>query len=335
MFVPAYKLAYGTKAVDTTREPRASALVELEIDLDIQTPADQCVAVFGRVGGLAPQRDEIVKIDLGYADNDGLVRVFTGAVAGIDRSLVSTRVVAFAAANGLLRTFLDRTFEATTAGGIVRQLAALAGVPIANIQEGITFPAYVIDGRRSAYRHIRALADLCGFDAYIAPDGKLVFEAFVAGHALHTFEFGKDILALDVFDRAPDSNATQAFGESPTGSAGADAWPWLTKDFSGSKGVAGSGKPLALLERSALRTSDASRIAAKAAQAARANRVRTGRLTTFGRPQIKLGDALAIRAVPETALNATFKVLAIRHRITKSGGFTTEINFRGPIGSGT
>lgn len=334
MFVPAYKLSYGSKTVDTTREPRASALVELEIDLDIETPADQCVAVFGRVGGLAPQRDESAKIDLGYADNGGLTRVFSGTVAGIDRSLLATRVVAYASANGLLRTFLDRTFEATTAGSIVRQLAGLAGVTVANVEDGISFPAYVIDGRRNAYRHIRQLADLCGFDAYIAPDGKIVFEAFAGGHALHTFDFAKDILALEIFDRPPQANATQAFGESPTGSAGADAWPWLTKDFSGSKGVAGSGSPLALLERAVLRTSDASRIAAKAAQGVLASRVRTGSLTTFGRPQIKLGDALAIRSVPEAALNATFQVRAIRHRITKAGGFTTEVRFRGPLGAG-
>jgi hypothetical protein len=55
----------------------------------------------------------------------------------------------------------------------------------------------------------------------------------------------------------------EAGGESPTGSARDDTWAWLTTDFSGSRGIAGSGKKPTLLERPALRTIDAARAAGK------------------------------------------------------------------------
>jgi hypothetical protein len=47
-----------------------------------------------------------------------------------------------------------------------------------------------------------------------------------------------------------------------------------------------------------------------------------------GRPEVQLGDAIQLRVVPDASLNKTFQVRTITHRITKRGGFTTEIGFR-------
>jgi phage protein D len=102
----------------------------------------------------------------------------------------------------------------------------------------------------------------------------------------------------------------------------------LTKDFSGSKGSVGSGASTLLLERPALRTADAARTAAEAAHAAIQRRTLRGRLLTVGHPEVKLGDAIRLREVPDSALNDTFQVRAITHRITKRGGFTTMVEFR-------
>jgi hypothetical protein len=184
-----------------------------------------------------------------------------------------------------------------------------------------------VDGRRSAYLHMHDLADLCGFDLYIDAEGQLVFKKFVGGETVHVFEFAKHIVELEVLRTPPQAGMVEAWGESPTGSQGDDAWAWLIKDFSSSKGSAGSGARL-LLERSALRTAAAARAAATAALTAIQRRALRGRLLTIGRPQVKLGDAIQLRGMADESLNKNFQVRSVTHRITKPRGFTTAIGFR-------
>ena len=107
-------------------------------------------------------------------------------------------------------------------------------------EAGNRFPAYVVDGRRSLYDHIRDLADLCGFDLYVTPEGKLVFEEFVGGQTVHVFEYGKHIIDLDIHEHEPAAKAVEAWGESPGGGQAAEAWAWLTKDFSSNMGTSPS-----------------------------------------------------------------------------------------------
>ncbi len=316
------------KVVDTTDEPKASTLVDLTVVLDMDTPADRFTLVMGQVGSFRVQKDAEVTIELGYADDGELTQVMKGTVVAAEPGLTTARVVGHSAAERLLHTFVEQTYESKTAGAIVRDLADKAGVEVGTVQDGITFPAYVIDGRRSVYHHMRDLADLCGFDLYINADGELVFEKFVGGKTVHVLEFAKHIVELDVQHTSPRAGQVEAWGESPTGSQGEDAWAWLTKDFSGTKGTDGSGDPVLLLERPALRTAAAARTAARAAHTAIQRRTLRGRLLTTGRPQVKLGDAIRLQEMPDDSLNTSFQVRGVTHRITKRGGFTTTVGFR-------
>lgn len=328
MLTPTYKLTLGQSLVDTTDEPQASTVVDLNITLDMDTPADSFILVLGQVGGLSPARDDDAKIELGYAGNCGLSQVMSGAVVTVAPNLTTIRVAGHSVAAELLRAFVDQTYENKTAGEMVRDLADQAGVNVVAAEDGIMFPAYVIDSLRSAYHHMGELADLCGFDLYINSDGELVFEKFIGGKTVHVLEYAKHILELDVQQTAPRAGKVEAWGESPTGSEGEDAWAWLTKDFSGTKGTAGADDPLLLLERPALRTADAARIAADAALSAIQRRTLRGRLLTIGRPEVKLGDAIQLRGMADSTLNTNFQVRSVMHRITKLGGFTTTIGFR-------
>ncbi len=316
------------KVVDTTDEPKASTFVDLTVTLDMDAPADSYTLVMGQVGTFRPERDGHVTIELGYADDGELTQVMTGPIISAEPGVTTMRVIGHSAAQKLLHSFVEQTYESKTAGAIVRDLADKAGVDVATAEDGITFPAYVIDGRRSFYVHMRELADLCGFDLYINADGELVFEKFVGGKTVHVLEFAKHIIELDVQHTPPRAGQVEAWGESPTGSQGEDAWAWLTKDFSGTKGTDGSGDPVLLLERPALRTAAAARTAARAAHTAIQRRTLRGRLLTTGRPQVKLGDAIRLQAMPDESLNASFQVRGVTHRITKPGGFTTTIGFR-------
>src|SRR5260370_41521293 len=239
-----------------------------------------------------------------------------GTVATVEPNLTSTKVIGFSGTSAALRTYFDYTYESKTAGAIVRDLAGKASVDVATADDGITFPAYVVDGRRSVYYHMQDLATLCGFDLYINTDGKLVFEQFGSGKTLHAFEYAKHIVALDVLQTPPLAGMVQAWGESPGGGKGENAWAWLTKDFSSSEGTAGSGAPL-LLERPELRTAKAASAAANAALTAVQRRTLRGQLRTIGRPEVALGDAIQLTGLLNDTLNKNFQVRSVRHRITQ------------------
>jgi phage protein D len=331
MLTPAYRLTIGRKLVDTTDEPQASALVDLMVALDLDTPADSFTLALGAVGGLEPARDDEATIELGYADNGGLTQVMSGSVATVEPNLTTIRVVGYSGADRLLRTFVEKTFERKTAGEIVRELADEAGVDVATAADGINFPVYVVDGRRSAYVHMRDLAGLCGFDLYLNSENELVFEKFINGKLVHVFEYSKHIIELDVLRAPPAAGRVEAWGESPTSSDGEEAAAWLTRDFTGSRGQAGSGA-LFLLERSSLRTREAARAAAEAALTEIQRRALRGKLLTIGRPEVKLGDAIRLKAMPDESLNGNYQARSVTHRITKSGGFTTTVGFRAIAG---
>ncbi|MCA9934695.1 MAG: hypothetical protein KC415_12260, partial [Anaerolineales bacterium] len=236
---PAYKLTIGDKIVDTTDEPQASTAVSLTVTLDMDTPADSFTLMLGQVGGFQPQRDDDAKIELGFSDNE-LTQVMVGSVISAQSGLTVRRVIAHSQAQKLLDSFTDQTYEARTAGQIVSDLAQQAGVDVARAEDGITFPAYVVDGRTSFHHHMRHLADLCGFDLYINSDGELVFARFLSGNAIHIFDYAKQIVELDILQTPPAAGEVQAWGESPGGAQADEAWAWLTKDFAGLKGTAGS-----------------------------------------------------------------------------------------------
>lgn len=323
---PAYRLTVGEKIVDTTDEPQASTAVSITITLDMDAPADSFALLLGQVGGFQPQRGDDARLELGFTGGT-LTQVMAGKVIDVEASLTVRRVTGHSAAAALLTSYANQTYESKTAGEIVQDLAAAAGVDVAGAQDGIRLPAYVVDGRRSFYHHMRTLAQLCGFDLYINAEGELVFEKFYSGKTRHVLDYGRHIITLDIDERPARATQVDAWGESPTSSAGDAAWGWLTKDFAASKGTAGGGDSSFLLERSVLRTADAAQTAAQAQLTHFRRRAVRGSLLTTGQPQVKLGDAIRLRGVPETRYNATFQVRSVTHRITKADGFTTRIEF--------
>jgi phage protein D len=327
LLTPAYRLIVGKNVVDTTAEPKASATTDLTIRLDIEAWPDDAALTLGQVGGIDPTLKDIATVALGYADNGGFTEVFTGLVDALRTGLLARQVTLTSGARALARLRVDQTFEGQTAGAIVRDLAGRAKVDLATIEDGITFPVYVVDSRRTALAHVRELAALSGVDAYIGSDGKLVFQAFTTGQTIHELDFAKQVLSLEV-ERDVDPDVTvHAFGESPTGSAGADSWGWLTKDFSRSEGTAGSGARPIVLENPVLRTAAAAATAASARLRAIQRRAERGTVRVPGQPGVKLGDAVRLSGVPTAALNDTFQVRRVIHRITKDGGFTTTVGF--------
>ncbi|MEZ4706877.1 MAG: hypothetical protein R3A44_06715 [Caldilineaceae bacterium] len=324
---PAYKLTLGDKIIDTTDEPQASTISGLTVTLDMDAPADSFTLIMGQVGSFRPQRQDDAAIELGFSDGE-LTQVMTGIIVNTEPGLVQRRVVGHSRAEKLLHTFVNQTYEAKTAGQIVTDLADKAGVDVASDQPGSQFQAYVVDGRRSVYHHMRELAELCGFDLYINAAGELVFEMFVGGKSIHIFKYAVQIIELEIDQTEPFVGAVQAWGESAGGTQATEDWAWLTKNFDGRKGAAGTGQPSLLLERPALRNADAAQAAAAALNTRIQRRTVRGKLLVQGQPKVKLGDAIQLQDVPDASLNQLYQVRSVTHRITKAGGFTTQIGFR-------
>ena len=327
LLTPAYRLSIGHHVADTTVEPRASALTDLAVTMDIEAWPDSAALTLGQVGGIDAALEDTAAVELGYTENGGFVRVFTGLVEAVRTGLLTRQVTLTSAARALTRLRVDQTYEGQTAGQIVRDLAGRANIALGTVDDGIAFPSYVVDARRTALAHIRELASLSGVEAYIDSDGKLVFQAFTTGQTVHDVDFAKQILTLEV-DRVAEADVTvHAWGESPTGTAGSDAWGWLTKDFSSSEGTAGSGPKPIFVEKPALRTAAAAATAAAARLRAVQRRAVHGVVTMLGRPEVKLGDAVRLREVPTASLNASYQVRQVSHRVLKADGFTTTVRF--------
>ncbi|MEZ5401865.1 MAG: hypothetical protein R2729_19480 [Bryobacteraceae bacterium] len=329
LLTPAYQIVIADRKVNTVEEPRASTVDLLMVELDMNTPADSVELHLGNVGGLRPERDDDATIELGYVDDESLTLVFTGKVVCAEPNLHSTRVVALSPAQALLESRMEQTFEFKTAGEIVEELAGAAGVTVAQAEAGTLFPAWVVDGRKSLYAHMRDIADTVGYDLFFNPSGELVFRRTIFSTRLHVYDWAKQIIELELRQCRPDAESVEAWGESPGTGRGENAWAWLSKDTSGSKGTAGSGSPTRLIENPVLRTGDAAQFHAGAALSRLQSDAVKGRLLTFGNPQVQLGDSIRIREVPDERANGDFRVRAVRHRIHKKTGFTTEIEFRG------
>lgn len=331
MLRPAYRIVVGDKVVDTTVEARASTAIELIVRLDLDTPADSVTLRQGQVGGLRAKPGDDLSIDLGYADEDQLFRVLTGSVVAVEPGLQTKRITGHSGGDKLLRTFVDKTFEDTTAGDIVRALASEAGIDVDSVEDGPPFPAYVIDGRRPIARHLRDLAYLAGFDTYLTAGGKLVFEGFTGNRTVHKLEYGEHVLQAELQRLRPRAGTVQVWGDSP-GSGGDESWAWLTKDFGPRHGTSGTAKPMLLIERPAVRTSKlAGAVAASAAETLGEQAVH-GRVRIQGRPQLFLGDLVRLEGFPDTAgvdeLEGTYQVRAVRHQLTKTAGLITDVEFR-------
>lgn len=324
MLKPAYKVTLGSSVMDSAADPTRSTVVSLQVSVDLDTPADEAVIGLGRVDGPHPEIGDDVIVELGYA-GDSTTRVFTGAAAHVSPDFTATRVNALSPFLDLLTLRVEETFLSKSAGQIARDLAGRAGLTVESVEDGERFPAYVADGRRNAYQHIRALADKSGFDVYASADGAFVFRKFAGNITTHLFEYGKQILEMSVKEAPEAFGEVQAYGESPADSEGDQAFAWLTKSFN--PGLSGSGEPRLLLEDSSLRTRAAAAAAARAAARRLQQRRLTGRLRALGRPAVKLGHAVRVSGAPDDRMNDTFQVRRVRHRLDKNSGFTTEIHF--------
>jgi phage protein D len=324
-FKAIYRLVIGAAEVDVTKDVSASAMVRLEVERAMAAPADRFELWLAPVGGVQPAKGDDIAIELGF--DDTLTRVFTGTVSEVVPEITALRVIGLSTMRALAALRVDQTFEGRNAGQIVSDLAGRAKLRTGTIEDGISFPMYVIDGRLSAARHIQRLADRCGFDAYVQPTGELMFRKFTSAASQHVFTYGQNILDFSLATRPEPVAEVVVDGGSPASAQGDDAASWLTKGFQKGRASGGGGVGALLIQDPAIRTTDAANLRARGVLRRLHQRAITGTLRALGRPEVQLGDAIRIESAPDDRLNAVFQIRAIRHRLSRRSGLVTELEF--------
>jgi phage protein D len=313
---PSYLVNIGSEKFDSAN---GKDLVSVRVIRGIGLPTDSCEVFLARGKDYSFKKADVVKVQLGY--DDKLVPVFSGSVDNIDREVAAVRVTSLGLAAGLLRLRLNRVYLNQTAGKIVSDLAQEAKLKVKQSSDGITLPVYVVDDTANAYEHILRLAERCSFDAYMTDEEQLVFKEWDGGKS-HSIEYGKELVRAEGLDFSSPYVSAKIYGESPSSFRGSDTFHWLTKQEV--KGEAGTGVVLSIQDP-AIKDKKTAETAAKAVL----NRLKytfAALIETVGKPEIKLGDTIALKGVPDSALQGDLEVRGIEHYLSKVKGFTSRIS---------
>lgn len=294
-------------------------VTSIKVVRSVGLPTDSCEFFLVSRTDYSFKRGDPVKVQLGY--DEKLVPVFSGVVDNIEHGIAAVRLAALSSAVGLVRLRLNRVYLNQTAGEIVNDLAQEANLKVKEVEDGIRLPMYVVDYAANIYEHILKLAERCNFDVYIADEDQLVFKKWNGGKK-HTLEYSKDIIGVEESDFSPLYASARVYGESPASVKGSDTFHWLTKQEV--KGEAGSGAILSLHDP-AIRDTETAETVAKA----RLNKLKytfAAVVETVGKPEIKLGDTVALEGMPNSTPKGEFEVRGVEHFLSKVKGFTTRIN---------
>lgn len=284
----------------------------------------------------APQvtLDDEGTISFGYSDSAAEL-VFTARINDVNYNVNGTQRLSGVNGGVLLsRLRINQSYEQQSAGDIVSDLAGQAGVDTDTVESGVDFPFYVLDDRRNAYQHITTLARKSGYVTYFTTEGKLYFGPYADGHAVQTFNYGVDLLSLQVKETRPVLGSVTTIGEGAAGAEGQEAWNWLIKDPSVVTAEAGEGEAMRLKSDASLRSSEASQSAADSIAAAAGRMALTGTIVVPGAPLAVVGSTIEISDAPNDNLNGTCMVCWVRHQYSKRRGYISVIDFSKSPGQG-
>jgi hypothetical protein len=359
-----YKLSISGWSVDSSQDPKTE-LVALETFTALDSPVSGCRlalyappaaqpgllqqavgavgAQLGLGGGGASQGFSIqvrgqqvkfadtISIALTAGDNSGTL--MTAEVQSIRSSFGLTEISGTTGMQKLSATRINQVYSSQTLNQIVSDLASQAGVATGTIDNGSTYPYFVVHESRSVFAHIRQLAGVEGLDVYFDSSNQLNVSEFQKTSADHSFYFGIDILGLELTNVDAPVAHVMAYGESPSSSQGTDSWPWIAKDLTSFRGETGKGVRLLALGDRALRTKDAAGKYATAKLGAIKDLSSSGRVKLMGSPQVNLWDSFEVKNAKQAELNGLFKVTSVRHVFSKSDGYLTFVGFSGQGGA--
>lgn len=316
------QISYTVTIGSTTYKPENSRLLQVKVNASMHIPINHCVIILSAPDlNLSP--GVVMTVDLGY---DGTTtRVFTGKVGPIAWGMDSVVITGESAMRGLTGCYLNRLFEKSSAGEIVKSITkTCAGFKVDRVESGLSFPGYSLGDRTSAWEHLETLSQQCGFDLYVNVQDQLVFAKYAA-KTVHMGTYGKNILDWTFSQQPATIEGVQVYGESPASQQGEQAYAWLTKaEVKGTSGKL-SVQTLNRIDPTARTPDLANKIAA--ARLAQSPRLKSGKIKLLGLPEAKLGDGIKLSELPIAAQNGTFKITAVTHHLSAQSGFYTNLEW--------
>jgi phage protein D len=318
MLAPKFSMNIGSESFSSDH---SDAVEVVHVNLSLNVPTDSATILLrDNDQSYDFNEGDEVDISLAYDDQDE-TKVFTGTVGSIRSTRYNVKVTAFSPMRKLVNYFLNNVYVSQNCGQIVSDLVKSASVESDTISPGIDLPTYTVDGNNSAYDHIRALADRCGFDVYVSPDGKLEFKKFEKGDASVAAEYGVDVIKIQSDKDHKAVQSVTILGESPSSTKGSSATSWLTKDIV--YGTAGDGQSLVLTDPVIRDKSTASNVAT-----AKLAMIESGpsiMVEMIGTPGALLGSTLTVKSMPDSDLNTDYKITSVEHIFDKNQGFKSNI----------
>lgn len=317
-----YAIDYNIKIGALQFKPGSnSRLIGLQSTASLKAPVNYCRMAFTVPADLSMAEGDAVVVELGYKD-DGTSTVFTGIAAAVEWYADKVVVEAESQMRQLTALRTNMYFENAFAGDIVSGLVGETDLSKGRVEPGVRFAYYAIGSNASAWMQMGNLAAQCGFDFYADADDKVVFGMPLPAGVPALFQYGVNILSLQVAQTQSTIEGIEVFGESPASfGAGPDAATWMTK--SEVKGSAGSGRKKRLIVPAAREQQTAISIANNLWR--QESPRKKGQLRTLGKADLTLGGMIQVSDMPADSQNDTYKITGVNHQLGGNHGFITTI----------
>ena len=334
-----YTVTVGSQISASDGQEEDRLLVSLTTQLGMDSGCGYCILDLADADYTPPAQGDEVTVELD--SGEGSTRVFTGEVDTVETIAGAQRITAFDGISKLGRLELEASYEEVSIDDIVKDLMDQASVTPGKVDECPQVPSFVLFRGSGVLQHIMQLARFCGKDLYTDGQGQINFTGPLTTGTEHSFEYGLNILNLELRNEPAFRDSAEIWGEGAAGSQGADKYYWLSNDLAGLNGMAAidngqvvAGKinssPLQEVMAS-LRSGEAvSEIAENRMQAV-ASKLNSGQITVYGSPNVMPGDTLLVTNLPENH-SATdmfrdggLRIRNVQHRLSLEAGFITRL----------
>ena len=338
-----YEVTIGSQHARSGSRESDRLLVSLFTHLGMDGGSGFCVLELADAEYTPPRPGDAVTVELD--GGEGTIRVFSGEVDTVETTAAAQCITAFDGIAKLARLEIEAAYEEATVDDIVRDLMHQAGVSPGKLDKGPKLPSFALFKGPRALNHIRSLARLCGTDVYANGQGQVSFTGPQTTGTEHRFEYGRNVLELNLRKEPPLKDGIEIWGEGAAGTQGADKYFWLPDDLSGLKGSAtvddkgtvtsGKAGTFNVRESAAvLRSGEAVGNVAKARMQAAAARLVRGHIKVYGCPAVMPGDTAMVGGLPGNHSAADvfsggrgLRIRNVRHKLDLQSGFATRMDF--------
>ncbi|MDF0551811.1 contractile injection system protein, VgrG/Pvc8 family [Kamptonema sp. UHCC 0994] len=312
-----YKIKIGS-TIYTANDK--TLLLDLRSQSSLQVPVNTCQIVLGIPKNVQVAPKDPISVEIGYDRQTSLV--FTGRVMRVDWEIDRINIEAASTLTELTLLRINRVYEKSHAGDIVKDILKQANLTVGKVENGIEFAVYAVGDRETASDRLQNLAQQCGFDMYANERDRAIFAQYSPANT-HTFTYGENILKYQSEQPQTGIDKIEIYGESPASQGqGNQAYSWLTKKEV--KATAGSGKNVLRLADPTARSQAVAQNIARG-MLTHLQQKQHGQIAVIGTANVKLGEAIQITKMPISKQNGTFKVTGVRHTINRRNGFLTTI----------